>query len=85
MKNEFHKGVILTLGSFWWDGFTLNIPFIGHVELVIHRCLTAVMLIIHIIFLNGKFFTIYVVTVWFIFVWFINFYQLVNMDLCSCY
>ena len=52
MKKDFNKGLLLTsLGSFWW-GFIGVIYFqyvslIGHVELVVHRCLwTAVMLIL---------------------------------------
>ncbi len=52
MKQEFNKGLLLTsLGSFWWGFIGVLyfefISFIGHIELVIHRCLwTAVMLII---------------------------------------
>ena len=52
MKQEFNKGLLLTsLGSFWWGFIGVlyfeYISFIGHIELVIHRCLwTAVMLII---------------------------------------
>ena len=52
MNNNFNKGLILTsLGSFWW-GFVgviyfEMVTFIGHIELVVHRCLwTAIMLII---------------------------------------
>ena len=52
MNEKFNKGLILTsLGSFWW-GFVgviyfEMVTFIGHIELVVHRCLwTAVMLII---------------------------------------
>ena len=52
MSDKFNKGLILTsLGSFWW-GFVgviyfEMVSFIGHIELVVHRCLwTAVMLII---------------------------------------
>ncbi len=51
MKQDFNKGLLLTsLGSFWW-GFVgviyfHYVSFIGHIELVVHRCLwTAVMLI----------------------------------------
>tara|TARA_B100000989_G_scaffold289920_1_gene262434 strand:+ start:117 stop:995 length:879 start_codon:yes stop_codon:yes gene_type:complete len=51
MKQDFNKGLLLTsLGSFWW-GFVgviyfQYVSFIGHIELVVHRCLwTAVMLI----------------------------------------
>ena len=52
MKQDFNKGLLLTsLGSFWWGFIGVfyfeYISFIGHIELVIHRCLwTAVMLII---------------------------------------
>ena len=51
MKKEFNKGLLLTsLGSFWWGFIGVlyfeYVSFIGHVELVVHRCLwTAVMLI----------------------------------------
>ena len=51
MKKEFNKGILLTsLGSFWWGFIGVlyfqYVSFIGHVELVVHRCLwTAVMLI----------------------------------------
>ncbi len=52
MKQEFNKGLLLTsLGSFWWGFIGVlyfeYISFIGHVELVVHRCLwTAFMLVI---------------------------------------
>jgi chloramphenicol-sensitive protein RarD len=52
MNKEFNKGLLLTsLGSFWWGFIGViyfeYVAFIGHVELVVHRCLwTAVMLII---------------------------------------
>ncbi len=52
MKQEFNKGLLLTsLGSFWWGFIGVlyfhYVSFIGHIELVVHRCLwTAVMLII---------------------------------------
>ena len=51
MKKDFNKGLLLTsLGSFWWGFIGVlyfeYIAFIGHIELVVHRCLwTAVMLI----------------------------------------
>jgi len=51
MKQEFNKGLLLTsLGSFWWGFIGVlyfeYVSFIGHIELVVHRCLwTAVMLI----------------------------------------
>ena len=58
MNEKFNKGLILTsLGSFWW-GFVgviyfEMVTFIGHIELVVHRCLwTAAMLIITTFFLK---------------------------------
>ena len=50
MNKEFNKGLFLAgFGSFWWGFFGVlyfkYITFIGHIELVVHRCLwTAVML-----------------------------------------
>ena len=58
MKHHFNKGLILTsLGSFWWGFIGViyfeYVAFIGHVELVVHRCLwTAVMLLLTTLFLN---------------------------------
>jgi len=58
MKPEFNKGLLLTsLGSFWWGFIGVlyfeYVSFIGHIELVVHRCLwTAVMLIITTSFLS---------------------------------
>ena len=52
MNKEFNKGLLLTgFGSFWWGFFGViyfkYIAYIGHIELVVHRCLwTAAMLII---------------------------------------
>ncbi len=52
MKPDFNKGLLLTsLGSFWWGFIGViyfeYVSFIGHVELVVHRCLwTAIMLIL---------------------------------------
>ena len=51
MNKNFNKGLILTsLGSFWWGFIGViyfeYVSFIGHIELVVHRCLwTAAMLI----------------------------------------
>ena len=51
MKKEFNKGLLLTsLGSFWWGFIGVlyfqYVSFIGHIELVVHRCLwTSAMLI----------------------------------------
>ena len=58
MKQEFSKGLLLTsLGSFWWGFIGVlyfeYVSFIGHTELVVHRCLwTAVMLILTTTFLS---------------------------------
>ena len=58
MNSQFNKGLLLTsLGSFWW-GFVgviyfEYVSFIGHIELVVHRCLwTAVMLLFTTTFLS---------------------------------
>ena len=57
MKKQFNKGLLLTsLGSFWCGFIGVlyfeYVSFIGHIELVVHRCLwTAVMLIITTTFL----------------------------------
>ncbi len=58
MSQHFNKGLILTsLGSFWWGFIGViyfeYVAFIGHVELVVHRCLwTAVMLVLTTLFLK---------------------------------
>ena len=44
MNKEFNKGLFLAgFGSFWWGFFGVlyfkYITFIGHTELVVHRCL----------------------------------------------
>ena len=58
MENNFNKGLILTsLGSFWWGFIGViyfeSVSFIGHTELVVHRCLwTAIMLILTTSFLS---------------------------------
>ena len=52
MDKEFNKGLLLAgFGSFWWGFFGViyfkYIAYIGHIELVIHRCLwTAFILLI---------------------------------------
>ena len=58
MNQQFNKGLFLTsLGSFWW-GFIGVIYFksissIGHIEVVVHRCLwTAIMLILTTIYFS---------------------------------
>ena len=57
MKNDFNKGLILTsLGSFGeFIGviYFESVSFIGHTELVVHRCIwTAIMLILTTTFLS---------------------------------
>tara|TARA_B100001063_G_scaffold219385_1_gene223471 strand:- start:230 stop:1108 length:879 start_codon:yes stop_codon:yes gene_type:complete len=58
MNKEFNKGLLLTsLGSFWWGFIGViyfkYVSFIGHIELVVHRCLwTAVMLFLTTTFLS---------------------------------
>ena len=58
MKQDFNKGLLLTsLGSFWWGFIGVfyfqYVSFIGHIELVVHRCLwTAIMLILTTSFLS---------------------------------
>ncbi len=58
MNSQFNKGLLLTsLGSFWWGFIGViyfeYVAFIGHIELVVHRCLwTAIMLIFTTFFLN---------------------------------
>ena len=52
MNKDFNKGLLLTsLGSFWWGFIGViyfdYVAFIGHIELVVHRCLwTTLMLIL---------------------------------------
>ena len=52
MKKDFNKGLLLTsLGSFWWGFIGViyfeYVSFIGHIELVVHRCIwTAIMLLV---------------------------------------
>ena len=51
MNDQFNKGLLLTsIGSFWWGFIGVlyfqYVSFIGHIELVVHRCLwTAAMLL----------------------------------------
>ena len=58
MNKQFNKGLVLTsLGSFWWGFIGVlyfeAVSFIGHVELVIHRCIwTVIMLILTTTFLS---------------------------------
>ena len=58
MNAKFNKGLLLTsLGSFWWGFIGViyfeYVSFIGHIELVVHRCLwTAIMLIFTTTFLS---------------------------------
>ena len=58
MNQNFNKGLLLTsLGSFWWGFIGViyfeYVSFIGHIELVVHRCLwTSLMLILTTTFLS---------------------------------
>ena len=59
MNNEFNKGLALAgLGSFWWGFFGViyfkYITFIGHIELVVHRCLWTTLTLIITTFLFKK-------------------------------
>ena len=96
MKKEFNKGLLLTsLGSFWWGFIGViyfqYVSFIGHIELVVHRCLwTAVMLILTTTFFSKWkiFFKIILQKKkinWFICIWFFDFYKLGYLDICCCY
>ena len=66
MNNEFNKGLFLAgFGSFWWGFFGVlyfkYITFIGHIELVVHRCLWTTFTLIITTFIFSKwdiFFTI---------------------------
>jgi len=66
MDKEFNRGLLLAgFGSFWWGFFGViyfkYIAYIGHIELVIHRCLWTTFTLIITTFLFSKwsiFFTI---------------------------
>ena len=57
MNKEFNKGLFLAgFGSFWWGFFGVlyfkYITYIGHIELVVHRCLWTTFTLILISFLQ---------------------------------
>ena len=59
MNKEFNKGLLLAgLGSFWWGFLGVlyfkYITFIGHIELVVHRCLWTTFTLIITTFLFSK-------------------------------
>jgi len=59
MNNEFNKGLLLAgFGSFWWGFFGViyfkYITFIGHIELVVHRCLWTTFTLVITTFLFSK-------------------------------
>ena len=59
MNNEFKKGLLLAgFGSFWWGFFGViyfkYIAYIGHIELVVHRCLWTTFTLIITTFLFSK-------------------------------
>ena len=59
MNKEFNKGLLLAgLGSFWWGFLGVlyfkYIAFIGHIELVVHRCLWTTFTLVITTFLFSK-------------------------------
>ena len=59
MNKEFNKGLLLAgFGSFWWGFLGVlyfkYITFIGHIELVVHRCLWTTLTLIVTTFLFSK-------------------------------
>ena len=59
MNKEFNKGLLLAgFGSFWWGFFGVlyfkYIAYIGHIELVVHRCLWTTFTLIITTFLFSK-------------------------------
>ena len=59
MNIEFNKGLLLAgFGSFWWGFFGViyfkYITFIGHIELVVHRCLWTTLTLVITTFLFSK-------------------------------
>ena len=95
MNPHFSKGLLLTsLGSFWWGFIGViyfeYVAFIGHIELVVHRCLwTAVMLIITTSYLTKWKIFFREITdkkkiTCSIYFRFFDIYKLVNLDLCCC-
>tara|TARA_B100001121_G_scaffold152265_1_gene133104 strand:- start:553 stop:1431 length:879 start_codon:yes stop_codon:yes gene_type:complete len=59
MNKDFNKGLLLAgFGSFWWGFFGViyfkYIAFIGHIELVVHRCLWTAFTLIITTFLFSK-------------------------------
>ena len=59
MNKEFNKGLLLAgFGSFWWGFFGVlyfkYITFIGHIELVVHRCLWTTFTLIITTFIFSK-------------------------------
>ena len=64
MNNEFNKGIALAgFGSFWWGFFGViyfkYITFIGHIELVVHRCLWTTLTLIITTFLFSKWYVFF--------------------------
>ncbi len=94
MNQHFNKGILVTsLGSFWWGFIGViyfeYVAFIGHIELVVHRCVwTAVMLFITTFFFKkwNIFFDLILQkkkTFLSFHIRLINFYKLGYLDLCS--
>ena len=59
MSNEFNKGLLLAgSGSFWWGFIGViyfkSITYIGHIELVVHRCIWSTVTLIITTFFFSK-------------------------------
>jgi chloramphenicol-sensitive protein RarD len=86
MNKEFNKGLLLAgFGSFWWGFFGVlyfkYITFIGHIELVVHRCLWTTLTLIITTFIFSKwhiFFKIIQNTKYLIYLFFSGFLIFVN-------
>ena len=66
MNKEFNKGILLAgFGSFWWGFLGVlyfkYITFIGHIELVVHRCLWTTFTLIITTFLFSKWHVFFII------------------------
>ena len=66
MNKEFNKGLLLAgFGSFWWGFLGVlyfkYITFIGHIELVVHRCLWTTFTLIITTFLFSKWHVFFII------------------------
>ena len=89
MNNEFNKGLLLAgFGSFWWGFFGViyfkYITFIGHIELVVHRCLWTTLTLVITTFLFSKwgiFFNVIKNTKYLIYLFFSGFLIFINWSI----